>query len=192
MGDIVIRPATLRDATHLTALVDIAGEGLASYFWSQMAEPAQSPFEVGRARAQRDDGSFTWRNAHVAEIDGEVVGALVGYRIPDEPDDDELPEIVRPLGELEAEAPGYWYVNVLAVFPEYRGRGVGAALLRDADAIGRERAPAGMAIIVASYNDGAIRLYGRHGYREAARRDIVPFPGAPPGGAWVLLTKPHS
>ena len=56
MGAMRIRPATLSDATHLAALVDIAGEGFASYFWSQMADPGQSPFEIGRARAMRDEG----------------------------------------------------------------------------------------------------------------------------------------
>lgn len=193
MDRFTIRPAVFRDATHLAALVDIAGEGFASYFWGQMAETAQSPFEVGRARAQRDAGSFTWRNAHIAECDGDLAGALVGYRIADDPDvGDDLPDIARPLGELEAEVPGHWYVNVLAVFPEYRGRGLGGALLHQADRLGRAGAPAGMAVIVASQNDGAARLYARHGYLETARKAMVPFPGSEQTGDWVLLTKSHS
>lgn len=195
MSEPAIRPATPRDATHLAALVDIAGEGVASYFWGQMAEAAQSPFEVGRGRAQRDEGSFTWRNAHIAEVDGDIAGALVGYRVPDSSDPSEikaLAPIVRPLAELEAEAPGHWYVNVLAVFAEYRGRGIGAALLRQAETIGKASAPAGMAIIVASENTGAVRLYERTGYREIGRKPVVPFPGYKRGGDWVLLSKPHS
>lgn len=191
----LIRSATIRDATHLAALVDIAGEGFASYFWGQMAGPGQSPFEIGRMRARRDEGSFTWRNAVIAEIDGDVAGALVGYRIADSTDPADItdaPAIVRPMVELEAEAPGHWYVNVLAVFPEYRGKGIGGALLARADDIGRAVAPAGMAIIVASENEGAVRLYKRCGYREVARRPIVGFPGYLREGDWVLLTRPHS
>jgi len=190
-----IRPAGLRDATHLAALVDIAGEGFASYFWNGMTEAGQSPFEIGRTRARRDEGAFTWRNAHIAEVDGDVAGALVGYRIPDTADPahfKELPPIVRPLAELEAEAAGHWYVNVLAVFPEYRGKGIGAALLHHADLIGKAVAPAGMALIVASQNEGAVRLYERSGYRVVSRRPVVPFPGYKRGGDWLLLTKPHS
>lgn len=195
MNTPTIRPAGLRDATHLAALVDIAGEGFASHFWSGMTEAGQSPFEVGRGRARRDEGAFTWRNAHIAEIDGDVAGALIGYRIPDTADPagfEELAPIVRPLAELEAEAPSHWYVNVLAVFPEYRGMGIGSALLRHADLIGKAVAPAGMAIIVASENAGAVKLYQRCGYRAAARRPVVPFPGYRRGGDWLLLTKPHS
>jgi ribosomal protein S18 acetylase RimI-like enzyme len=193
MGAMRIRPATLSDATHLAALVDIAGEGFASYFWSQMAGPGQSPLEIGRARAMRDEGSFTWRNAHMAEIDGEIAGALVGYRIPDPvPAEDigEVPEIARPLVLLEAEAPGHWYINVLAVFPEFRGKGVGWALLAKADELGREAKAKGMALIVASENDGAVRLYRRAGFAPSHRRSITGFPGYKRGGDWVLMTRP--
>ncbi|MCB1489679.1 MAG: GNAT family N-acetyltransferase [Bauldia sp.] len=189
-----VRPARFQDATHLAALVDIAGEGLATYFWGQMAGIGQSPFEIGRIRAQRDEGAFTWRNAHVAEVDGEVAGALIGYRIADDAADEdlsEMSEIVRPLAELEALAPGHWYVNVLAVFPEFRGRGIGTVLLARADEIGRRDAPAGMAIIVAGDNEGAVRLYQKVGYRIVARRPVFPFPGNRRGGDWLLLTKAH-
>lgn len=188
-----VRPATISDATHLAALVDIAGEGFASYFWSQMTAPGQSPIEIGRARAMRDEGSFTWRNAHVAEIDHEIAGALVGYQITDPvPTDDieQVPEIARPMVLLEAEAPGHWYINVLAVFPEFRGKGVGGALLGKADELGREAQAKGMALIVASENDGAVRLYARAGFVPSHRRPITGFPSYKRGGDWVLMTKP--
>lgn len=188
-----IRPATIADATHLAALVDMAGEGFASYFWSQMAAEGQSPFEVGRARAMRDEGAFTWRNAHIAEADGLVAGALVGYPIDDPVDPRALAvasELIRPLLELEARVPGYWYVNVLAVFPEYRGQGIGRALLAHADSVGSAVNAKGMAIIVASGNADARRLYERAGYLEQERRPLAPFPGYRRGGDWVLMAKP--
>lgn len=188
-----LRAATLADATHLAALVDIASEGFASYFWRELAEAGQSPFEIGRSRAMRDHGAFTWRNATIAEVAGEVAGCLVGYRIADRVDPAEIAaaaELVRPLVALEAEAAGHWYVNVLAVFPEYRGSGIGAALLARADELGRESRAPGMAIIVASENDGAMRLYRRAGYASLARRPLVAFPGLRRGGDWVLMTKP--
>ncbi|HET7717299.1 MAG TPA: N-acetyltransferase [Bauldia sp.] len=189
-----IRRATAADATYLAALVDIASEGFASYFWSGMAQEGQSPFEVGRARAMREEGAFTWRNAWIAEVDRQVAGALVGYPIGDSVDKAnvaEASELIRPLVELEAEVPGYWYVNVLAVFSEYRGTGVGRALLTEADAIGRRAGTRGMAIIVASGNTVAMRLYRRLGYEEHARRPLVPFPGYRRAGEWILMTKSH-
>src|SRR5690606_18738928 len=66
------RPAAKSDASALAVLVDIAGEGMPSFLWSALAAPGQSPLEVGRERAQRETGGFSYRNATVAEIGGEI------------------------------------------------------------------------------------------------------------------------
>lgn len=193
--DVKVRAATPRDATDLVALIDMAGEGLPSYFWSQAAETGQSPFEIGRARVMAEKGPFSYRRALVAEVGGAVAGATICRRI-DDPADlsdlDELHEIVQPLVRLEAQAPGAWYVNVLAVYPEFRGRGIGTKLLAEADARGYAAASRGMAIIVASENLTAWQLYERAGYREKASLPLVGYPGYNRGGDWILLTKPHS
>jgi ribosomal protein S18 acetylase RimI-like enzyme len=189
-----IRPATLIDAVHLAAFVDMASRGLASYNWRLMAEAHQAPFEVGRARAMRETGDFSYRNAHIAEVDGAPAGVLIGYVLPD-PYDAALiakaSEMFRPLAELESEAAGRWYINVLAVYPEYRGHGIGNALLTHADAVGRI-APKGMAIIVASQNESALKLYRRAGYGTVSRRRFTPPPGVGEEGDFLLLTKAHS
>jgi ribosomal protein S18 acetylase RimI-like enzyme len=188
-----IRPARKSDAAALAILVDIAGEGMPSYMWSRMREPGQSAFEVGRARAAREEGGFSCRNATVGEIDGEVAACLVDYRLDDPYDTGdltELPEMVRPLVELEAKAPGSWYVNVLAAFPEFRGHGLGGRLLALAEERGRAQGARSASVIVASENEGAARLYARTGYREIARAPVVDFPGCAHGGDWVLMVKP--
>lgn len=187
------RPARKFDAAALAILVDIAGEGMPSYMWSRMREPGQSVFEIGRARAAREEGGFSYRNATVAEIDGEVAACLVDYRLNDpyDPGDlNALPEMVRPLVILESKAPGSWYVNVLATFPEFRGQGIGARLLALAEQRGREQKAVSASMIVASENAGAMRLYARSGYKEIARARVVEFPGCAHGGDWVLMVKP--
>ena len=72
-----LRPARKADAAALAILVDIAGEGMPSYMWSRMREPGQSGFEVGRARAAREEGGFSYRNATVAETGGEVAASMI-------------------------------------------------------------------------------------------------------------------
>ena len=94
-----------------------------------------------------------------------------------------------PLQELENLAPGTWYVNVLAAYPEHRGRGYGGALLAVADRLAADTGNRGLSIIVADTNTGARKLYERSGYREVARRSMVKEDWQHPGTDWVLLTK---
>jgi ribosomal protein S18 acetylase RimI-like enzyme len=181
----------ITDAVHLAAFVDMASQGLATRLWLGMAAPGQGPFEIGRARAMREDTGPSYRNATVAEIAGVIAGALVGYPMTRDNDRSDPPGLLVPLLELEALATGTWYVNVLAVYPEFRGRGIGRRLLEVAD----ERAeglgaPRGLSIIVASTNENARRLYERHGFRLMANRAVVPFPGGPGPGDWLLMMKP--
>ena len=191
MTNLETRPATIDDAVHLAALVDIAGDGLPVRLWQEAAAPGQSAIEIGRSRAMREAGGFSFRNAHVAAIGGAVAGLLLGYPLTGEEDPAAAPPQVRGLVELELEVPRHWYVNILAVYPEFRGRGIGGSLLRLADAIGAKACPDGMAIIVASANNGARRLYERHGYRFAGRRPAPAYPGGRGSSEWLLLTKPH-
>lgn len=188
-----LRPARKDDARALAQLIDIAGEGFGTYLWSQAAGPGESALDVGMRRAQREEGGFSYRNARLAEIDNLVAGLLLGYRLADPYDTgdlDALPALVRPLVELESIAPASWYVNALAAFPEYRNRGLGTRLLAEAERIAREVNAPSLSLIVADQNEGARRLYLRSGYRETARRPLVPFPGLAHTGDWVLMTKP--
>jgi ribosomal protein S18 acetylase RimI-like enzyme len=188
------RPARKSDAAALAVLVDIAGEGMPVYMWSTLAAPGQSLLELGRERAARETGGFSYRNSIVAEIGGEIAASLVGYRL-DDPYDlagslAETPEIVRPLVRLEAQAPGSWYVNVLATFPEFRRRGIGARLLAIAEQKARAERARALSVIVARWNDPAARLYARAGYAPRARETALPFPGCPHRGDWVLMVRP--
>jgi ribosomal protein S18 acetylase RimI-like enzyme len=87
----------------------------------------------------------------VAEVDGAVVGFAALYAtIPYEELDD-------PPGE-------YALVSDLAVLHAMRGRGVGAALLDEAERRARDAGATELRIAVMSANDGAKRLYLRSGF----------------------------
>jgi ribosomal protein S18 acetylase RimI-like enzyme len=189
---LTIRPARRDEAALLARLVNYAGEGLPLYLWGKLAQPGESAWDVGRKRAERDEGSFSWRNAIMVEVDGKAAGCLVGYETPDQPEPipADMPAMFRPLQELENLAPGTWYVNVLAVLPEHRGKGRGTKLLALADETGRKLGKRGMSVIVSDANFGARRLYERCGYRETARREMVKESWTNPWREWVLLTKP--
>lgn len=186
-----LRPGRREDANLLAELVNYAGDGLPLYLWGKLAGPGESAWEVGRKRAARDEGSFSYRNAIIIEAGGEPAGCLIGYEIPDRPAPipPDMPAMFIPLQELENLATSTWYVNVLAVVPRHRGEGLGSRLLALADETGRKLGKQGMSVIVSDANTGARRLYERCGYREAARRTMVKEGWTNPGQEWVLLTK---
>jgi ribosomal protein S18 acetylase RimI-like enzyme len=189
----IFRPATKADAAALAVLVDIAGEGMPAYMWSTLAAPCQSVLELGRERARREEGGFSYRNAVVAEIGGEVGACLVGYRLDDpyglEASLAETPDIVRPMVRLEAKAPGSWYVNVIATFPEFRRRGIAGRLLKVAEEKARKERALSLSVIVGSWNESAARLYGSAGYSALATEPAILFPGCPHEGDWVLMVR---
>ena len=192
MGEtIALRAALPSDAERLAELVNYAGEGLPLYLWSKMAEPGQDAWDVGHQRARRDEGSFSWRNAIIAELDDEVAGCLVGYAIPTEPEpiDPDLPAMFVPLQELENFAPDTWYVNVLATLPRCRGRGVGSHLVEHAADIARSEGLLGLSLIVSDANEGARRLYERLGFMETATRPMVKEDWENEGENWVLMVR---
>jgi ribosomal protein S18 acetylase RimI-like enzyme len=189
---IAVRRATKADGAILARLIDLAGDGIPTHLWGAAAGPGETALDVGRRRAERDEGGFSFRNATLAECDGAVAGLLLGYRQPavfDAGDLELLPPIVRPLVELEAAAPGSWYLNALAVLPEFQGRGIGRTLLGEADRLAALSGARDLSIIVASENRRAFGLYQRHGFREVDRRAVIAYPGFAYGGDWVVMVK---
>lgn len=179
------------DAAALALLVNMAGEGLPLHLWGRMAQPGQDPWDVGRERARRETGSFSYRNSIVIDDGGRVVAMLTGYplgRVPEAIGAD-TPEMFVPLQELENLAPFTWYVNILATLPEERGKGYGRQLLVAADEIAFRLGLDGLSIIVSDANEGARRLYSRCGYERTAERPMVKEDWQNPGRNWILMIK---
>ena len=129
-------------------------------------------YGIFKELAARTDAQYSYCNALIAEVDGEVAGAIVGY------DGARLYELREPLlllvrkhqgRELDIEdetSAGEFYLDSLAVLPQWRGRGVGGALLsaaRDrAFAAGHER----VGLIVDFENPRAEALYNSLGFER--------------------------
>lgn len=186
------RYATPNDSLALAELADIAGEGMPTYLWIALAEPGMTALEVGQQRARRESGSFSYRNAIVREDPDGISSLLIGYPLGDPPGDrdyDEMPPMFVPLQQLEDLAPNSWYVNVLATYARYRGKGYGRELLLIAEQLAEESGSLGLSLIVSDANEGAQRLYERFGFRELATRPMVKESWRNPGQDWILLWK---
>ena len=60
-------------------------------------------------------------------------------------------------------------INAFDVYPDWRDRGVGSALIAAAERMARERGDLGVVLGVEVSNDAARRLYERLGYRDWGR-----------------------
>ena len=122
---------------------------------------------------RREDTLYSWRNATIALYDGVPAGLMVVYdgaryrRMRDVT----FPMIRRYVGDnyqsMDDEAcAGEFYLDSLAVLPEYRRKGLASALIQEMFNL-RDQAGIPMATIaVDPENDTAYRLYTRNGFRR--------------------------
>jgi GNAT superfamily N-acetyltransferase len=103
--------------------------------------------EVWRTRLERAATFFAVDPA------GSLVGTVTGIDDPHEP--------------LSREVVAMW------VEPEWRGQGVGGALLDAVVEWARAEGVASIALWVADGNDEARRLYERRGFAETGQRDVI-------------------
>ena len=157
-----------------------------------MAAEGESAMETGKKRAAREEGGFSYVNATIAEEDGNIMGMVLDYLQSDPYDTDgmqDMPDVIRPLLELEAMEPGSWYINAIATYEKYRGRGVASALLAVSEQAAVQAGACRLSIIVAANNRAACNLYRKRGYTDKAARTIVPYPGCLYDGDWLLMVK---
>jgi ribosomal protein S18 acetylase RimI-like enzyme len=186
----IIRAATPQDADHLVRFINMAADDLPLHFWRSTVGPDGDPLAFGQARAARDTGNFSYRNAWVAEVDGEVAACLLGYPSEIEPITPDTPPVFIPPLELEAMAPGAWYLNVLATYAPFRGRGIGSALIAHAEGIARDRGHAQISLLAEDTHTDALRLYRAKGFIEVARRPLIKGEWQVDANEWILFVKP--
>ncbi len=187
-----IREARAADASHLVRFINMAADDLPLHFWRRTVGPDGDPWAYGQERAARESGNFSFRNAWLAEVGGEVAACLLGYPAEDTPSpiDPDTPAIFVPLLELEALAPGSWYLNVLATYDQFRGKGCGSALLALAEDVARRSGRKTVSLIAENTHGEALRLYAAKGYREVARRPVVKGDWQVDASEWILMVKP--
>ena len=171
-----LRAARREDARVIAGLYRISSDGVADYIWTLLAEPGDSPLDVGERRYAREGTPFSYENCTLAEAGDGVVGMLVAFPMdpePAAPDPDEDP-VLAPFSRLEQ--PGSYYVCGVAVVEAWRGKGLGTRLMALAHDEARARGHGEVSLIVFEQNEGALRLYRRLGYREVAREKVVPHP----------------
>ncbi len=188
-----IRPGKPQESSDIAILADSAARRMASAFWAVDALPGQSWIEIGRTRILSNEAANLYHaNWQVYEVDGHLAAGYCGFSIPDPYVPDRVPDVPDffvPLLEMEQTAQGCWMLQCIAVFPEFRGRGIGRLLLDHACETARSTGAPRIVLEVETPNTNAIQLYRSAGFIEWERRPFVPFPGTDDSGDWILMAK---
>ena len=99
----------------------------------------------------------------------------------------ETDPVLAPYSRLEQ--PGSYYISGIALFPGYRGMGIGTKFLDIAEEKALQFKLPLLSLIVFEENDGAVRLYKRLGFYEIMREPVVPHPLIKYSGAALLMVK---
>ena len=123
------------------------------------------------AICRRTDTLYSWRNARIACACGKRAGAMVSY-----PGDIYVAarSITFPLlpGLTQAQIdatdietlPGEWYLDSLAVLPEFRRAGLGKMLVTDAIELGRNAGYAQFTLLAEKSSTHLVEYYTRLGF----------------------------
>ena len=195
--DWVIRDGAANDAADLAGLAMMAGHGLLDIFYGGLI-PGKSTLEIVAERRILWPGGFCEaRNWRVIEDAGHrLLGGLNSF-----PHDlfvtasadpllswDRL-ATVASLSELEAAATGTYYVNMIAVFPERRRGGAGAALMAEAERLARLNGFRRMMLSTYEADVRLVNFYRGQGFQIHATKAIAPHPLLDHSGNWALMVR---
>jgi len=184
-----LRPAERRDAAEIAILVDIASHGFATWLWygAVASGEVDTAMERGRAKMRDDVGPGAWKDATLAEWDGEVAGVSIRYDLGESIRHMVAPHpVIAPLLELQRGVIGSRFIDSLGVYRHHRGKGIGRALLANELQMAKGRR---ISLITESHNETALALYAASGFTEMARRSAVPLFKDSKRHDWVLLTR---
>lgn len=192
-----IRRAEPADALACARLLLVATHGMAEAVYADLV-PGRPTEEIIAERRIRIEGlASSWGNWWVASgAAGEIAGGLNAYPLDGKtrPLRDgglgaERLRLFAPVVELEGEAPGTYFINVLAVFPAYRRAGLARRLI--ALAAGEARASGMTALSLTTFEEDTrlVDYYRGLGFAVVASRPLVPQEGLQVAGNWVLMVR---
>lgn len=171
---LTIRDARPSDAPFLAKCI------MAGMHFYDFATPHPEDTEIYNSLVDCERGTdllYSHVRTRVAEVDGVAVGSLLSY--PGDIYRDMLVKTFRKIwpgffqrkepSDQEAD-PGEYYLDSLAVVPEYRGRGIGRALMRDGIQKGISLGYDRITLVVDSDMPELAALYETVGFRPAEHR----------------------
>lgn len=194
----VIRRATVNDATPCARLLAMASHGLAEAVFAGLL-PGQSTERIIAEHRIKPEGKLSsFRNWWVADAgQGVVAGGANMYPLDgtrQSAREDMLTEdrlrILRPMIELDAEAAGTFFINIVAVFPPYRRGGVARRMIGLAHEQARAAALPFVSLTTFEHDVRLVDYYRRIGFAVVASRPLERHERLLVAGDLVLMMMP--
>ena len=184
--NIELHKATLADVQTLRRIFSAASEGIADYFWDKSRVADQTVDDVAEVRMREkilDPKNSCW----IAVVDGKPAGGILSYQIEDRIPLEELSPMVASFVAFENEAVGTYYINCLAVFPEFQRLGIGTRLIERAR---QEAGKRDLSLAVSDVNEPAKATYAATGFAFQGAFPKVKEDWDGEGDDWFLMIAP--
>lgn len=176
----IIRGAKPEDAQNVAELITMAWEELACIFaGSKNKNEVKS---VISTFCKEKDNRFSYEYIDVIETEKNIAGLVLAFpadyeRKLNKPIIKKLPSMYKSqLGEFKKRVmpmlkndegqPGEYYIDSIAVRPEYRNKGIGKKLLKLTQKKAERKGFEKISLLVKPKNKKAIKLYKNYGYNE--------------------------
>jgi ribosomal protein S18 acetylase RimI-like enzyme len=138
----------------------------------------------------RADGIEGWQSTIIAEWDGEIAGLSIGFTVDESINDQSAQHpVLDQLIAMQRRIIGNRFIDSVGVYREFRGKGIGRALVANEIDLARRNGNPAISLITESHNDVALSLYGAHGFKEIERLEAIERIGQDKRHDWVLLTR---
>jgi ribosomal protein S18 acetylase RimI-like enzyme len=183
-----IRPAQPADAADIARLVLVSAECFLPAVFGPGFQDRLPWLAANRGTL------FSHSHAWMVESDGRAAGMLLGYSGRDKAAEDlatglalvralgwgmarRLPRLLRVQGMVGILGRDEWYVSNVAVYPAFRGAGIGASLMARADEEAARSGAASVTLDVETDNAPAIGLYERLGFARIRETPLLLLDG---------------
>jgi ribosomal protein S18 acetylase RimI-like enzyme len=187
---LALRLAREEDCPALVTLFDMSNKGLTQLGFAALAEGGEDWQAAGARQMARHDVEYSFANTIVAEWDGALAGMMIFLVQP----------TILPPASIEAIAPadrafavlrqqtaGSVYLRNMGVFPEFRGRRIGEALVSAVISSAIRIGIGEVSGIVHETNVLLLAHYAKRGMLEVDRHPVLEHPSYAPDSAWILL-----